>query len=66
MVAATAAVDYLTPFMPSSTIEGSASSGVVGSGRLERGEAQRARDACLKSLKDRLLERANIIQVMSR
>ena len=25
-------------------------------------EAQRARDACLKSLKDRLLERANIIQ----
>ena len=27
-----------------------------------REEGQRARDACLKSLKDRLLERANIIQ----
>lgn len=45
-------VDYLTPFLqhlPDPTT-------------LTREDAQRARDNCLKSLKDRLLERANIIQ----
>lgn len=41
--------DYLTPYLPHS-------------GELSKDEAQRTRDLCLKSLKERLLERANIIQ----
>ena len=45
-------VDYLTPFLQN----------VAEPKAVAREEAQRARDACLKSLKDRLLERANIIQ----
>ena len=45
-------VDYLTPFVQNAADPKS----------ISREEAQRARDACLKSLKDRLLERANIIQ----
>jgi len=45
-------VDYLTPFLQS----------VANPAAITRDEAQRARDNCLKSLKDRLLERANIIQ----
>ena len=42
-------VDYLTPFLPSGEAK-------------TRAEAETARDECLKSLKERLLERANIIQ----
>eukprot|EP00640_Fibrocapsa_japonica_P007581 CAMPEP_0113937326 /NCGR_PEP_ID=MMETSP1339-20121228/3971_1 /TAXON_ID=94617 /ORGANISM="Fibrocapsa japonica" /LENGTH=145 /DNA_ID=CAMNT_0000940045 /DNA_START=54 /DNA_END=491 /DNA_ORIENTATION=- /assembly_acc=CAM_ASM_000762 len=45
-------VDYLTPFLQS----------VPDPRHLTREEAQKARDSCLKALKDRLLERANIIQ----
>mmetsp|Transcript_10574 Transcript_10574/g.24612 ORF Transcript_10574/g.24612 Transcript_10574/m.24612 type:complete len:966 (+) Transcript_10574:92-2989(+) len=64
------AVDYLTPFLASyqqssATLEGFGSTG-AGSGKgkpnLSKEEAVRVRDACLRSLKDRLLERANIIQ----
>ena len=45
--------DYLTPFIASNVVDPMC---------LTRDEAQRTRDACLKSMKDRLLERANIIQ----
>lgn len=45
-------VDYLTPFLEN----------VGDPNDVSREEAQRAHDACLKSLKERLLERANIIQ----
>lgn len=45
--------DYLTPFIASNVEDPMC---------LTRDEAQRTRDACLKSMKDRLLERANIIQ----
>mmetsp|Transcript_69999 Transcript_69999/g.195823 ORF Transcript_69999/g.195823 Transcript_69999/m.195823 type:complete len:880 (-) Transcript_69999:41-2680(-) len=51
-------VDYLTPFLSHQGADGGANAG----GQLSREDAQRARDSCLKSLKDRLLERANIIQ----
>lgn len=44
--------DYLTPFLQH----------VVDLDKITREEAHRARDQCLKALKDRLLERANIIQ----
>ncbi|CAM9226675.1 unnamed protein product [Heterosigma akashiwo] len=45
-------VDYLTPFLQN----------VQDPRSLTQQEALRARDACLKALKDRLIERANIIQ----
>jgi hypothetical protein len=45
-------VDYLTPFLQGSSDPKNPS----------REEAQNSRDACLKALKERLLERANIIQ----
>jgi len=45
-------VDYLTPFL----------AGAAQPKDPSREEAQGARDACLKALKERLLERANIIQ----
>lgn len=45
--------DYLTPFLPPSYSSSSS---------LTKEEASRARESCLKSLKERLLERANIIQ----
>jgi hypothetical protein len=45
------AVDYLTPFLAH----------VVDPASITHDEAQRARDACLKSLKERLVERANIM-----
>ncbi|GMI19216.1 hypothetical protein TeGR_g6973, partial [Tetraparma gracilis] len=45
-------VDYLTPFLQNITdLKG-----------ITRDDAQRVREACLKALKDRLLERVNIIQ----
>eukprot|EP00904_Undaria_pinnatifida_P000051 jgi/Undpi1/10046/HiC_scaffold_28.g12500.m1 len=44
-------VDYLTPFLQH----------VPDIRSVSAADAQRARDACLKALKDRLLERANII-----
>ncbi|KAG5176116.1 hypothetical protein JKP88DRAFT_171511 [Tribonema minus] len=44
-------MDYLTPFLAH----------VADASAITREEAARARDACLRSLKDRLLERANII-----
>lgn len=47
-------VDYLTPFL-TGLKDGPTS-------RLSREEAQRVRESCLRSLKERLLERANIIQ----
>jgi hypothetical protein len=46
-------VDYLTPFL---------AGGPRGAQQLAKDDAQRVRDACLRSLKERLLERANIIQ----
>lgn len=45
-------VDYLTPFLQD----------IKDFSKISRAEAEAARDACLKSLKERLLERANIIQ----
>ncbi|GBG34883.1 Dynein regulatory complex subunit 7 [Hondaea fermentalgiana] len=45
-------VDYLTPFLQDAK----------DLAKISRAEAEAARDACLKSLKERLLERANIIQ----
>jgi len=47
-------VDYLTPFLTG--LKDSTGS------RLTREEATRVRESCLRSLKERLLERANIIQ----
>ncbi|KAK3273495.1 hypothetical protein CYMTET_18285 [Cymbomonas tetramitiformis] len=44
--------DYLSPFMPP----------VIGGRKLSRQEAMDVREKCLKALKDRLIERANIIQ----
>jgi len=45
-------VDYLTPFLQN----------VADIKKINRGEAEKARVACLGALKERLLERANIIQ----
>jgi uncharacterized protein (DUF2267 family) len=45
-------INYLTPFLAK----------VRDPSKLTREEAQRVRDACLKALKERLLERSNIIQ----
>jgi hypothetical protein len=59
------AVDYLTPFLPPSATgkhKSSSSSDKNNNQLMSRAEAQVVRDACLKSLKERLLERANIIQ----
>lgn len=47
------AFDYLSPFMPN----------IAGTRGLTRDEALVVREACLKALKERLIERANIIQV---
>ena len=44
--------DYLTPYLPR----------IVGQRALSRTEALQTRDLCLKALKERLVERANIIQ----
>jgi hypothetical protein len=46
-------IDYLSPFLPK----------VPGTRALNREEALKVREDCLKSLRDRLIERANIIQV---
>ena len=48
-------VDYLTPFL-------AGGGGARGDQPLQKDDASRVRAACLKSLKERLLERANIIQ----
>jgi hypothetical protein len=45
-------VDYLTPFLQN----------VSDQLRISKDEAAKARESCLRALKDRLLERANIIQ----
>ncbi|KAL4152038.1 hypothetical protein PRNP1_008973 [Phytophthora ramorum] len=45
-------VDYLSPFLQS----------IHASGDLSKEDAQTVRDMCLRNLKERLLERANIIQ----
>eukprot|EP01029_Cantina_marsupialis_P012390 TRINITY_DN2734_c0_g2_i1.p1 TRINITY_DN2734_c0_g2~~TRINITY_DN2734_c0_g2_i1.p1 ORF type:complete len:779 (-),score=234.22 TRINITY_DN2734_c0_g2_i1:166-2502(-) len=45
-------VDYLTPFLQF----------VINPNNISKSEAQKARDDCLRALKERLLERANIIQ----
>ena len=55
-------VDYLTPFLSSIAEPKSSTAAGGGGAGVGRDEAQKARDACLKALKDRLLERANIIQ----
>ncbi|CAM9530295.1 unnamed protein product, partial [Phaeothamnion confervicola] len=52
-------LDYLTPYLPSAYVAVVAAA--AAGGVLRRDEAQRARDACLKALRDRLVERANII-----
>ena len=46
-------VDYLTPFLPSNLVD---------TGKITKEEAKEARESCLRALKDRLLDRANIIQ----
>ncbi|KAJ1566845.1 hypothetical protein HK405_008180, partial [Cladochytrium tenue] len=45
-------LDYLSPFMVN----------FAGAEKLSRDEAQSVRESCLKSLKERLIEKANIIQ----
>lgn len=45
--------DFLSPFLPK----------ITGTRSLTRAEALKVREDCLKALKDRLIERANIIQV---
>lgn len=47
------AYDYLSPFLPA----------LVGMQQLTREQALDVREKCLRALKDRLIERANIIQV---
>jgi hypothetical protein len=47
------AADYLSPFLPPLT----------GMQQLTRDQALEVREKCLRALKDRLIERANIIQV---
>lgn len=47
------AYDFLSPFLPT----------LLGSQQLTRGQALEVREKTLKALKDRLIERANIIQV---
>lgn len=47
-------VDYLTPFLPEAFKPGTT--------ELSKEQAQKANNGCLKALKDRLVERANIIQ----
>ena len=47
------ALDYLSPFLPK----------ISGTRGLSRDEALRVREECLKALRGRLIERANIIQV---
>ena len=44
--------DYLSPYLPK----------IVGARGLTREEALKVREDCLKALRDRLIERANIIQ----
>lgn len=48
-------LDYLSPFLPKTP-------GIRG---LLRDEALKVREACLKALRDRLIERANLIQASS-
>lgn len=55
----TVTFDYLLPFLP----PGMSAVGVAGSGSLTREQALSVRERCLRALKDRLIERANIIQV---
>lgn len=57
-----AAYDYLLPFLPPgmASVGSSAASGSAGS--LTREQALAVRERCLLALKDRLIERANIIQ----
>ncbi|PNW72944.1 hypothetical protein CHLRE_14g612700v5 [Chlamydomonas reinhardtii] len=50
--AAEATYDYLSPFLPT----------LLGTQQLSRGQALEVREKALKALKDRLIERANIIQ----
>jgi hypothetical protein len=47
------AYDYLSPFLPN----------VSGTRGLTHDEALKVRETCLRALKERLIERANIIQV---
>lgn len=48
-----ATYDYLSPFLPN----------ISGTRGLTRDEALHVREVCLRALKERLIERANIIQV---
>jgi hypothetical protein len=50
---AEAAYDYLSPFLPT----------LLGTQQLTRTQALEVREKALKAFKDRLIERANIIQV---
>lgn len=49
--------DYLLPFLPPGMTS------VASTGSLTREQALAVRERCLRALKDRLIERANIIQV---
>ncbi|RHY34614.1 hypothetical protein DYB32_000804 [Aphanomyces invadans] len=57
---AKADMDYLSPFLLS--VAGHGGGGASAGRQLSRDEAHSVRDLCLKNLKERLLERANIIQ----
>jgi hypothetical protein len=52
---ASSAADYLTPFLPPG----------LGAGGMTREQCLAVRERCLRALKDRLVQRANIIQVSS-
>jgi hypothetical protein len=56
-----AAYDYLLPFLPPGMA--SVGSSAASAGSLTREQALAVRERCLRALKDRLIERANIIQV---
>merc|ERR1711865_511774 len=54
--------DYLKPYLPEEDEQGRKVEPHDMSVRLSKNEAIRVKDECLKSLKDSLIERANIIQ----
>eukprot|EP00775_Hariotina_reticulata_P013287 gene13287-13418_t len=56
------AYDYLLPFLPPGTTSTNNPQGSSDIGKMTREQALATRERCLRALKDRLIERANIIQ----